>query len=119
MTEPGMYSGSCHCGKIRFEVKLALEKAIACNCSICSKAGWLLAFVPADQFTLLSGEDALADYQFGKKRIHHYFCPSCGIHPFGAGTGPNGQEMRAVNVRCLEGVDPESLVLTKFDGKKL
>jgi hypothetical protein len=117
MAEAKAYSGGCHCGKVRFEVKTDLARVIACNCSICSKAGWLLAFVPAEQFTLLSGGDVLSDYQFGKKRIHHLFCPGCGIHSFGGGVGPDGREMRAVNVRCLENVDVDALAITPFDGK--
>jgi hypothetical protein len=90
-----------------------------CNCSICSKTGTLLTFTPADQFKLLSGDDALADYQFGKKRIHHLFCQSCGIRSFARGTGPDGAEMRAINVRCLDGVDIGALALTPFDGKSM
>jgi hypothetical protein len=117
MAEAKAYTGGCHCGKVRFEVKTDLARVIACNCSICSKAGWLLAFVPAEQFTLLSGGDVLSDYQFGKKRIHHLFCPTCGVHSFARGVGPDGREMRAVNVRCLENVDVDALAITPFDGK--
>src|SRR5262249_43928156 len=75
MSENKTYEGSCHCGAVRYEVTMAPpEKAFACNCSICSRAGWLLAFVPEETFRLVSGESALEDYQFGKKHIHHYFC---------------------------------------------
>jgi hypothetical protein len=119
MTETKTYAGSCHCGKVRFEIKADLAKVTACNCSICSRAYGLLAFVPASDFTLLSGEDALADYQFGKKHIHHQFCRECGIHPFGHGAAPNGQEMRAINIHCLEGVDHASLTISHFDGRSL
>ena len=90
MAETKTHTGGCHCGKVRFEVKTDLSSIIACNCSICSKAGWLLAFVPVEQFTLLSGGDLLSDYQFGRMRIHHLFCPGCGIHSFGGGVGPDG-----------------------------
>ena len=119
MAETRTYAGGCHCGTVRFEVKADLEHVIACNCSICSKKGYLLTFVPAEQFTLVSGGDALADYQFGRKRIHHLFCPACGVQSFGRGAGPDGREMCAVNVRCLEGVDVEALTITPFDGKSL
>lgn len=117
MPETKTYTGGCHCGKVRYEVTAAIDAAIACNCSICSKAGYLLAFVPADQFKLLSGEDALTDYQFNKMVIHHRFCSTCGIHSFAGGIGPGGKEMRAVNVRCLEDVDVASLKQNPVDGK--
>ncbi len=119
MTELKHYRGSCHCGAVTFEARTDLAKAIACNCSICAKAGWVLAFVPAAQFTLLTGEEHLKDYQFGKKSIHHTFCDVCGIHPFGRGAGHDGGEMFAVNLRCLEDLDVDALTVTKYDGKKL
>lgn len=119
MTETRTYVGGCHCGKVRFEVKMELRDVIACNCSICSKSGLLLTFVGADQFSLLSGGDLLSDYQFGKKHIHHLFCPSCGVRSFARGKAPNGQDMHAVNVRCLEDVDVTALTVKPFDGKSL
>jgi hypothetical protein len=119
MTEIKTYTGGCHCGKVRFEVKADLSRVMECNCSICSKTGALLAFVPAEQFVLLSGGDHLSDYQFGKKHIHHLFCPSCGIRSFARGAAPDGRDMRAINVRCLDDVDVGSLTITPFDGKSL
>ena len=119
MAEPTTRTGSCHCGKVRFEVKTDLSKVIACNCSICSRLGWLLTYVPAERFTLLSGDDQLSEYQFGKKRAHHLFCRVCGVHPFSHGKAADGKDMHVVNVRCLEGVDVGALTVTPFDGKSL
>lgn len=79
MSETKTYSGSCHCGKVRFEVTTEISRASACNCSICSRTGWLMASVPPAQFNLLAGADAQTDYQFGKKTMHHLFCSTCGI----------------------------------------
>ena len=111
------YSGGCHCGAVRYRVTTKLERAITCNCSICSKTGTMLAFAPATQFQLLSGGDALGDYQFGKKRIHHLFCTRCGVRSFARGRGPNGEEVVAINVRCLEGVDLDAVPVHRHDGK--
>lgn len=117
MTDTSTYTGGCHCGKVRFEAKTNLSSVMQCNCSICSKAGYLLTFVQPDQFTLLSGESDLSDYQFNKKNVHHMFCTGCGIRSFGRGTAPDGQTMYAVNVRCLDDVDIDALTITKVDGK--
>lgn len=111
------YTGGCHCGKVRFEAYMDIKDAISCNCSMCSKRGSLLVFVPEENFTLLSGEDLLTDYQFNKKVIHHFFCSTCGILSFGQGSGPDGKPMRAVNIRCLDDLDFESVPLVKYDGK--
>jgi len=119
MSEPEMRQGGCHCGKVRYEVKTDLARVIACNCSICAKHGLWLTFAPASEFKLLSGADMLKDYQFAKKNVHHLFCSACGVESFGRGAKPDGTEMIAVNVRCLDGVDISSLTPTPFDGKSL
>ena len=111
------YTGGCHCGKVRFRVEATLDRVLACNCSICTKSGILLTFVPVDDFELLSGEDALLDYQFHKKRVHHVFCSTCGIRSFATGTNSSGEEMRAINVRCLDDVDLDALTLQHVDGR--
>ncbi len=119
MRETTTYTGGCHCGAVRYQVKMKLAGAITCNCSICSKTGSMLAFAPASQFELVSGQDALSDYQFGKKKIHHLFCKHCGIRSFARGVAPGGGEVVAVNVRCLDGVDTGGLTLKPFDGRSL
>ena len=118
MGESKQYAGSCHCGKVRYTVSMDLSApATACNCSICGRTGTLLTFVPATQFKLESGADALTDYQFNKKVIHHLFCSSCGVRSFARGKGPDGSEMVAINARCLEGVEPSQLNIRQFDGR--
>lgn len=113
------YQGSCHCGKVAFEVTGTLQQVIECNCSHCSRKGYLLWFVERSDLRLKSGEDALATYTFNKHVIKHHFCPTCGCAPFGFGTDPSGKAMAAINVRCLEGVDRAQLQVIPVDGKSL
>jgi hypothetical protein len=86
---------------------------------MCGRTGTLLSFVPGEQFSLLSGEDVLKDYQFNKKHIHHLFCTVCGIKSFARGTGKDGSPTIAVNTRCLDDVDLDKLNVKHFDGKSL
>ena len=117
MSELQTYSGGCHCGKVRYEAEVDLSKpVVACNCSMCGRSGTLLTFVGANQFKLLSGEDALGDYLFNRHHIHHLFCRVCGIKSFARGTGKDGP-MVAINARCLDGVDVAKLTVTHHDGK--
>jgi hypothetical protein len=105
------YSGSCHCGAVRFEADTDLaEGTFRCNCSICFKSRAWLAGVPASSFRLLTGEDKLRDYQFGKKNLHHPFCMSCGVRAFSRGQDPKGNKFFAVRVNCLDGVDEKDFV---------
>jgi hypothetical protein len=117
MAEARHYTGGCHCGAVRYELTAELTGAMACNCSICGKTGTLLIFVPGASFTLLSGEERLTDYLFNKQHIHHLFCSRCGIRSFARGNAPDGSVVVAVNVRCLDDVDPTTLDITHHDGK--
>jgi hypothetical protein len=114
------YSGGCQCGKVRYEVELELGEVMACNCSRCGRLGLLLAFAPASQFRLLSGQDNLTTYEFNRHMIKHRFCSTCGVQSFAQGTRPSdGAAMAAINVRCLEGVDVDTLPVKKVDGRRL
>jgi len=113
------YSGGCHCGQVRYDVTVDLDNVASCNCSLCTKRGTLWATVPSERFALRAGSEDLTDYQFNKKVIHHLFCSQCGVGSFSRGKGPNGEEMIAVNVRCLDGVDVAALNPKRFDGKSL
>jgi len=113
------YTGGCQCGKVRYEVAVDLANpVIACNCSRCGRLGSLLAFAPAADFKLLSGEAGLTDYQFNRHAIRHLFCATCGIQSFARGKRPNdGADVVAVNARCLDRIDPDALTVNKADGR--
>lgn len=105
------YRGSCHCGAVRFEADIDLAAGTCkCNCSICVKTRAWMAFIPADAFRLISGEQSLRDYQFARKSIHHMFCTQCGVRPFAHGGDGKGNRFYAVRVNCLDGVDPQELI---------
>ena len=112
------HKGSCHCGQIAFEVAGKFDTVMECNCSHCSRKGYLLWFVPRTQLVLRSPESALSTYTFNKHVIRHHFCGRCGCAPFGLGI-QNGTEMAAVNVRCLDGVELSTIPHQFFDGRAL
>lgn len=113
------YTGSCHCGKVRFEVEGEVDGGLACNCSMCSRRASLLWFVPRGQLRLLSDERDLGSYLFNKHVIRHRFCPACGIHAFGEAPRADGTQMAAVNLRVLEDFDLEKVPVKHFDGRAL
>lgn len=113
------HHGSCHCGKVKFEVEGEPTEALSCNCSICQRKGSLLWFVPRDRLRVTAGEDEMATYTFNRHVIRHRFCPVCGMHPFGEGTDPKGNAIAAINIRCLEDIDLESVPVKHFDGRSL
>jgi len=114
-----LYRGSCHCGSVAFETEGEIKSALACNCSICSRRGSLLWFVPYDTLRLKSPENAASTYTFNKHVIKHRFCARCGIHAYGEALDPQGKRMAAINIRCLEGVDLASVPVQHFDGRSL
>jgi len=109
------YDGSCHCGRVRFRVTTDLVSASACNCSICSKKGFLHLIVEPSKFELLQGEANLTTYTFNTGIARHTFCRTCGIHAFYV---PRSHPDKVdVNIRCLEGVDLAQIKITPFDGR--
>ena len=110
-----IYKGSCHCGAVQYEVEApALIECHECNCSICSKSGYLHLIVPASKFRLLQGEDSLTTYTFDSGVAKHRFCKTCGIKSFYIPrSNPDGYD---VNVRCLE-PQPTQVNIEPFDGK--
>ncbi len=113
------YKGSCHCGAVSYEVETEITDLLACNCSICSRKGSLLIFVPDASFKLLSGTAELKNYQFGAKKINHPFCSNCGVFSFGYGFTPEGSKIYSINAPCLENIDLSAYNVVNYDGKSL
>ena len=111
--------GSCHCGRVAFEVEGTPDRAMSCNCSICQRKGSLLWFVPREDLRLLTPEENANTYTFNKHAIKHRFCPVCGIHPYAEASDKSGKPMAAINIRCLEGIDLDSVPVGHFDGRSL
>lgn len=110
------YTGGCHCGAVRFQVKVdpAEVEVEDCNCSICRKKGFLHLIVPPDQFTLLAGANALTTYTFNTGIAQHLFCKHCGIHSF---YRPRSHpDMFDVNVQCLDNDMRSHFQIVPFDG---
>lgn len=111
------YTGGCHGRAVRFEVDadLASAEILDCNCSICTKKGFLHLIVEPADFRLLAGEESLVEYRFNTGQAIHKFCEKCGIHPFY--TPRSHPDMVDVNARCLDQVDPRALATQPFDGR--
>jgi len=111
------HTGSCHCGKVQFRANLDLDDCVVCDCSICARKGSIVVKVSNDDFELLTTIDELALYTFNEHIAQHYFCPTCGVHPFNRPrTTP---ELWAINVRCLHGVDIAALEPKQVHGSML
>ena len=110
------HSGGCHCGRVRFEVSAPARITVsACNCSICTKAGFRHLLVPADRFRLLSGQDALTTYSFNTHTAKHLFCSVCGIKAFYVPRShPDGF---SVNANCIDSDTVEGITVHETDGR--
>lgn len=110
-----IYRGSCHCGAVSFEAEAPDSVEVEdCNCSICSKSGYLHLIVPKKNFRLLSGDEQLQTYTFNSGVAKHTFCRICGIKPFYIPrSNPDGVD---INLRCLN-EQPKSITIVEFDGQ--
>ncbi len=122
------YRGSCHCGRVRFEVDLELDHVRVCDCSICRKRGALIHRVPAERVRLLTPLEELTLYQWHTRTAEDYFCPTCGILPFRRPRDRTRDEKAegalpfsgwSVNVRCLDGVDLAAIPVRRVYGSRL
>ena len=109
------YSGACHCGAVRFEVQADPHlNLLRCNCTICTKSGYLHLIVPQANFTLLHGTEQLVTYRFGSMVAQHTFCSICGVKAFYIPrSNPDGVD---INAHCLEPI-PTEITITDFDGQ--
>jgi hypothetical protein len=114
-----LYQGSCHCGRVSFDVEGQIDGALACNCSLCSRRGSLLWFVARHKLQLKTGQEAAGTYTFNKHSIQHRYCPACGIHLYGEALDPEGNPVAAVNLRCLESIDLAAIPVRNFDGRSI
>jgi hypothetical protein len=109
------YDGGCHCGRVRFRVTTDLGTVKDCNCSICTKKGFLHQIVEPAKFQLMSGADALTTYTFNTGIAKHTFCRTCGMHThYIPRSHPDKID---VNIRCLDNIDLAHIVVTPFDGR--
>ena len=110
-----IYTGSCHCGTIKFQVEAPESVEVErCNCSICRKSGYIHLIVPLSQFRLLSGQDNITTYSFNTGVAQHMFCATCGIKPFYTPrSNPDGID---ININCLDS-QPEHITIVDFDGQ--
>lgn len=111
------HTGGCHCGKVRFEVEAPSQLQVTdCNCSICSKSGYLHLIVPKERFKLVEGKESLLNYSFNTNSAKHYFCRNCGIKSFYIPRShPDGY---SVNARCIDSDTIKSMEIIKSNGRE-
>ena len=98
--------GSCHCGAVRFQVRLTdgLNTSRRCNCSYCRMRGAIAVSADLKDISITSGLDLLTLYQFNTMQAKHYFCSKCGIYTHHQRR--SNPDQYGVNVACLEGISP-------------
>ncbi len=111
------HTGGCHCGRVRFELRAPEDIVVSeCNCTMCSKSGYLGLAVSRSRFTLLDGEDCLTTYTFNTRVAKHLFCRYCGIKSFYVPRShPDGYN---VNVRCLDPGTVRNMTVRPFNGQE-
>lgn len=111
------HTGGCHCGKVRFEVRAPADlEVVECNCSMCSKVGFLHLIVACDDFKLISGRDCLTTYTFNTGVAKHLFCSACGVKSFYVPRShPDGY---SVNLRCLDQATVGKVTIKPFNGRE-
>jgi hypothetical protein len=110
-----LHRGGCHCGRIRFETDAELGPVTLCNCSICTRTGYLHWNVSPERVRITRGDGEWTSYRFGTRVADHRFCPTCGISPFRVAR--SDPHLLDLNARCLDDVDVDALPIARFDGR--
>ena len=121
-----MLKGSCHCGRVAFQIDGDLPVALTrCTCSFCSKRGHLIAYYEPSQLEVtVSTADAV--YRWNTRLVSHHFCSHCGCGTFSDspaferdGSWDGATRRIGVNARLVDGFDAASAPVTEIDGKHL
>ncbi|KAL0260749.1 hypothetical protein SLS55_004439 [Diplodia seriata] len=105
------YHAHCHCGRVQFTATLSdirSSKVVRCNCSICTRNGYLLVYPKRQDVVFSSGEDELSAYRFGNRKKPHKFCRVCGtsiLIDFSEADREDEREVTAVNIRTFVGIE--------------
>ena len=108
-TQQDVFPVSCHCGRIRANVRIETSQdlwAWDCNCSDCAMRGNVHMIVPQQDLWIDDGsmqeplEDATTLYQWGTKQAVRRFCKTCGILPWY--TPRSNPDCYAVTIRCVD-----------------
>lgn len=102
----GEMDGACHCGRVRFRVRLmdGLNTARRCTCSYCRMRGAVAVSAKLADIEILEGAEVLTLYQFNTMTAKHHFCSACGIYTHHQRR--SNPDQYGVNVACLEGLSP-------------
>ncbi|PZQ65693.1 MAG: aldehyde-activating protein [Phenylobacterium zucineum] len=109
-----VWSGSCHCGAVRFRVEAEIDELTRCDCSLCRRRGALMAKVHERALTIEAGEDRLRLYQWNTRVARHWFCGDCGVYTFHRKRA--APDCYGVNVGCLENFDTSDYPFRLADG---
>jgi hypothetical protein len=110
----GVWSGSCHCGAVRFRVAADIAELTTCDCSLCVKKNALMAKVHESELAILQGEDLLGLYRWNSGVAEHHFCTRCGVYTFHRKRA--APDHFGINVFCLDDFDIGRLPVRATEG---
>ena len=99
------YKGSCHCGRVGFEVNTIepLGPYFRCNCTLCSRKGAVMGQAARKALQVTRGQESLSRYCWNTGEAEHYFCKNCGVYTHHVMRGAT--DYVGVNMACVEGFD--------------
>ncbi len=92
--------GSCHCGAVRVRVDEVPTQLTTCNCSICRRLGWQLAYDQEAQVRVEAAEGALQDDAWGDRLLAFKRCGEGGV---GRVLGSEKHEQEALHASRILG----------------
>lgn len=111
--------GQCHCGRVRWQIDGPVDRATACNCTMCRRSGALWAYgFDLENIRVTAAEGDQTAYVHGDRTLALMFCRTCGnvTHWRAVEPGADGRRRAAVNLRMAEPAAVAAVAIHHFDG---
>ena len=115
-----MITGACLCKKVSWRYQIDPERAVACNCTVCSRHGSMWIYGSLGKDLEIDG-DTKFYLREDKQNLGFHFCENCGCTMFWKATKPGDDGYYKVGINLRQADDPDQVAkipLVHWDGLK-
>lgn len=108
---------SCHCGRAKLTLPRAPDQVTHCNCSLCTKTGFLGVYFPSEELQIEGEFDVYIRSDSNPACIAQQRCRHCGILTHWVPLTDPPHVRMGVNARLIEPEALEGVPVVEVDGR--